>query len=132
MAASTEMPLEKTQHFLHFTRQKAGTHVVASGSCSPMVPQCNNFSGLNSNLPSKNDSTRLPIMINIIQFSQTLNRTVSTKSETCLSTTCADLQIPASKRPVLQRWEVDNSSKCSSFAEISGVRLRTQRYERFG
>lgn len=132
MASSTEMPLEKTQHFLHFTRQKAGTHVVASGSCSPMVPQCNNFSGLNSNLPSKNDGTRLPIMINIIQFSQTLNRTVSTKSETCLSTTCADLQIPSSKRPVLQRWEVDNSSKCSSFAEISGVRLRTQRYERFG
>lgn len=89
--SSTERPLEKTQHFLHFTRQKAGTHVVACGSCSPKVPQCNNFRGLNSNLPSKNDSTRLPIMINIIQFSQTLNRTVSTKSETCLSTTCADL-----------------------------------------
>ena len=58
----------KTQHFLHFTRQKAGTHVVASGSCSCMVPQGNNFWGLHSNLPSQNDGTRLPIMINIMQI----------------------------------------------------------------
>lgn len=68
MASSTEMPLKNTQHLLHFTRQKAGTHVVASGSCSPIVPQCNNFWGLHSNLPSKNDGTKLPIMINIMQI----------------------------------------------------------------